>query len=107
MQFPESLSCFIGHKKLAWLRTFRRFEAGIPVDDTIARVIRALEPEKMAQCFINWVNAMRPQQGHQLIAIDGKTLRHSFDAEPKDALHAITVWLREQGLVFHRNRVHG
>ena len=82
-----------GQKKLAWLRKFRRFEQGIPVDDTIARIIRALDPESMAQCFINWVNALRRQQGHQLIAIDGKTLRHSYNAEPKDALHAITVWL--------------
>lgn len=78
------------------LRKFRRFEVGIPVDDTIARIIRALEPEKMAQCFVNWVNAMRRHQGHQLVAIDGKTLGHSNDTEPKDALHAIIVWLREQ-----------
>ncbi len=96
-----------GHKKLAWLRQFRRFEQGIPVDDTIARIIRALEPEKMAQCFINWVNAIRRQQGHQLIAIDGKTLRHSYNTEPKDALHAITVWLREQSLVFSQSESAG
>jgi len=31
-----------GHTKLAWLHKFRRFEAGIPVDDTIARIIRPL-----------------------------------------------------------------
>ena len=31
-----------GDAKLAWLRQFRAFEAGIPVDDTIARVISAL-----------------------------------------------------------------
>ena len=96
-----------GHNKLAWLRKFRRFEQGIPVDDTIARIIRALEPERMAQCFINWVNAIRRQQGHQLIAIDGKTLRHSYNAEPKDALHAITVWLREQSLVFSQSESAG
>ncbi len=89
-----------GHKKLAWLRQFRPFTAGIPVDDTIARIIRALDTEKLVQCFIGWVNALRRQQGHQLIAIDGKTLRHSFNAKPNDALHAITVWLREQSLVF-------
>ena len=28
--------------KLDWLRKFRKFEAGIPVDDTIARIISAL-----------------------------------------------------------------
>jgi len=31
-----------GHKKPAWLRRFRRFEAGIPVAGTITRIIRGL-----------------------------------------------------------------
>ncbi len=61
------------------IRDCRRFEAAIPVDDTIARIIRALEPEKMTQCFINRINAMRRHQGHQLIAIDGRTFRHSYN----------------------------
>ncbi len=43
---------------------------------------------------------VRREAGHEFIAIDGKTLRHSHDAQPSDALHSITVWLREQGLVF-------
>jgi len=42
--------------------------------------------------------SLRRQQIIQ--SFDGKTLRHSYDAEPKDALYAITVWLREQSLVF-------
>jgi len=96
-----------GDEKLAWLRKFRRFENGIPVDDTIARVIRALEPSKMSECFMSWVNEVRQEAGHQFIAIDGKTFRHSSQAEPNDALHAITVWLREQGLVFCQTKSEG
>lgn len=96
-----------GHKKLAWLRRFRRFENGIPVDDTIARTIRALDPQKMTECFIGWVNSLRRRQGHQLIAIDGKTLRHSYEGVPKHALHAITVWLREHSLVFSQMETAG
>lgn len=37
-------------------------------------------------------------------AIDGKTLRHSYHTEPGDALHAITVWLRERFLVFSQTK---
>ncbi|MGL5190934.1 MAG: ISAs1 family transposase, partial [Cetobacterium sp.] len=96
-----------GDEKLAWLRKFRRFENGIPVDDTIARIIRALEPSKMSECFMSWVNEVRQEAGHQFIAIDGKTFRHSSQAEPNDALHAITVWLREQGLVFCQTKSEG
>jgi predicted transposase YbfD/YdcC len=96
-----------GDKKLDWLRTFRGFDNGIPVDDTIARIIRALDPQKMTECFIGWVNEVRSEAGHQFIAIDGKTFRHSSEAAPNDALHAITVWLREQGLVFSQTKSEG
>lgn len=96
-----------GRYKLEWMRKYRAFENGIPVDDTIARIIRALEPERLSECFIAWVNSLRAQQGHELIAIDGKTLRHSHDGAPKDALHAITVWLREHSLVFSQTESAG
>lgn len=97
-----------GDKKLNWLRKFRRFEHGIPADDTIARIIGAVDPHKMNACFVDWVNEIRSQAGrHQFIAIDGKTFRHSHDAQPSDALHSITVWLREQGLVFCQNKSEG
>ena len=33
-----------GMAKLDWLRQYRSFEHGIPVDDTIARIISALDP---------------------------------------------------------------
>lgn len=89
-----------GQSKLSWLRRFRPMTNGIPVDDTIARTIRALDPEQVTACFIDWVNEVRQQQGQALIAIDGKTLRHSYEESPRDALHAINVLLHEQGLVF-------
>lgn len=72
---------------------------GIPVDDTIARSIRAIEPEKMNQAFINWVNEVRQEQGHEQIAIAGKTLRHSFQCDHGSALYSITAWSKQQGLI--------
>ena len=72
--------------KLAWLRHYRAFAHGIPVDDTIARVISALNPQKMMACFVGWVNAMRQHQGHDLIALDGKTFRRAHEG---DAMQAI------------------
>ena len=78
------------------------------MDDTIARIIGALDPHKMTACFISWVNEIRSQAGqHQFIAIDGKTFRHSAQAEPNNALHSITVWLRAQGLVFCQHKSEG
>lgn len=88
-----------GTIKLDWLRQFRAFENGIPVDDTIARVISALNPEEFVHCFINWSNEVRASLGQEQIAIDGKTLRRSFNGERKTALHMVNVYSRERGLV--------
>lgn len=88
-----------GDSKLDWLRKFRKFEAGIPVDDTIARIISALEPSALLSCFMSWVNEVREQQGQSIIAFDGKTLRHSFNGDRKTALHSVSAYAVEQGLV--------
>ena len=87
-----------GDNKLNWLRQFRKFENGIPVDDTIARVISALAPEALLECFIRWVNELRQANGQSVIAFDGKTLRHSFDGDRKTALHSVSAYAVEQGL---------
>lgn len=88
-----------GDSKLDWLRKFRKFEAGIPVDDTIARIISALEPTALLTCFMSWVNEIRTSQSQSVIAFDGKTLRHSFDGDRKTALHSVSAYAVEQGLV--------
>ena len=88
-----------GDSKLAWLRKFRAFENGIPVDDTIARIISSLEPEALLSCFIAWVNEVREKNNQSVIAFDGKTLRHSFDGDRKTAIHSVSAYAVDQGLV--------
>ncbi len=89
-----------GDNKLDWLRQYREFKEGIPVDDTIARIISALNPDKFVECFINWANSLRVAAGKDAIAIDGKTLRRSFEAgNRKNALHMISVWSDANQLV--------
>ena len=81
-----------GDEKLGWLRRYRSFHNGIPVDDTIARVVRAIDPAQFNRAFINWVNEIRREQGQEQIALDGKTLRRSHDGERQPALRSITAW---------------
>ena len=88
-----------GLEKLDWLRAYRPFINGIPVDDTIARIVRVLDPVQFNQAFINWVNEVRRDKGQEQIAIDGKTLRHSYDGGKLTALHSIIAWLRSQCLI--------
>ncbi len=56
-----------GDKKLDWFRRFRAFENGIPVDDTIARIISRLNPDKFVECFLNWSNSLRLANGKERI----------------------------------------
>jgi predicted transposase YbfD/YdcC len=52
-------------------------------------------------CFISWVNEVRGEQGHEHIAIDGKTLRRSFHKSRRcDALHMLSVWVSGSELFF-------
>ncbi|MEM0909609.1 MAG: ISAs1 family transposase [Pseudomonadota bacterium] len=88
-----------GKDKLSWLKQYRAFENGIPVDDTIARIIRVICPKQLNQAFLNWVNEVRVETGKPQIAIDGKTLRQSYDGDKHTALHSITAWSKDAGLV--------
>lgn len=88
-----------GRDKLAWLRQYRAFKQGIPVDDTIARIVRVVCPKQLNQAFLNWVNEIRVETGKPQIAIDGKTLRHSYDGNKHTALHSITAWSKDAGIV--------
>ena len=96
-----------GDLKLDWLRQFRSFEEGIPVDDTIARVISALEPEQFLICFMSWVNELREAGGKDILAIDGKTLRRSHSGHRSSALHMISVWSCQSRLVLGQSRSAG
>lgn len=96
-----------GETHIDWLKKYRPFKHGIPVDDTIARIVKKVDPKALNDIFINFINEIRAAQGHELIAIDGKTLRHSFNQATKDALHSITVWSKTQGLVLAQHKSQG
>ena len=95
-----------GHAKEAWLRERLALPHGIPSHDTFNRVFARLDPEAFTTCFLRWVEALRePTQG-QVIALDGKTLRHSFDrAGGRGAIHVVSAWATENRLVLGQVKV--
>ena len=68
-----------GESKRKWLETFLPLANGIPSHDTLGRVFAQLDPEELENGFRKWPRHLDKVSGKQLIAIDGKTLRKSFD----------------------------
>ena len=96
-----------GRSKLAWLRTFLDLPNGIPSHDTFRRVFMLIDPDAFERGFAAWVGSLVDSFEHEVIAIDGKTLRRSFDRRrERSPLHLVSAWASEQGLVLGQRRVH-
>ncbi len=84
-----------GKGRLTWLRTFLPLVNGIPSHDTFGRVFALLDPAQLSACIRQWLDQVGIELG-QHIAIDGKTLRGSFDkAAGKNPLHLVSAWASE------------
>ena len=95
-----------GRAKQRWLETFLDLPHGIPSHDTFGRVIGALDPQGLETGFLAWVSGMTEALGLELIHIDGKTARGSYDREGNlKALHSVSAWSSEHGLVLAQQRV--
>jgi len=89
-----------GRAKFTWFRTFLRLPNGIPSHDTFGRVFAKLDPTAFEACFRRWMEALAEKTNGRLIAVDGKTLRHSFDhANEKAAIHMVSAWSEANHLV--------
>ena len=90
-----------GRSKRKWFKTFLELPNGIPSHDTFARVISSIKPDDFEQRFQKWTQAIAESTGEKVIAIDGKTLRRSFDnANAKAAIHMVSAWACDNKMVF-------
>lgn len=82
-----------------WLKRFLQLPGGIPSHDTFGRVFAALDPDEFAACFRDWMQSVFEISEGEVIPIDGKTLRRSFDRKnQKAALHMVSAWAAENGV---------
>lgn len=89
-----------GRSKLAWLRTFLELPNGIPSHDTFRRVFMLIDPDTFEAGFATWVGSLTAGFEREVVAIDGKTIRRSFDhGREQPPLHVVSAWASEQGLV--------
>jgi len=85
-----------GRIKQDWFESLLGLPNGIPSHDTFRRVFARLNPEQLQDCLIAWAEALRAKAqitGEDVVALDGKTLRHSFDtATGTAAIHIVSAW---------------
>lgn len=89
-----------GRCKEKWFGTFLELPNGIPSHDTFRRVFLLLNPDAFEACFIQWVDGLVEASEGRLVAVDGKSLRGSFDrANAKTAIHMVSAWCDSNELV--------
>jgi hypothetical protein len=80
-------------EKRGWLATFLDLSGGIPSHDRFNAVLAALAPGEFEKCLLSWVTSLHEVTAGQVVAIDGKTLRRSYDrASGKSAIHMVSAW---------------
>ena len=94
------------HSKSDWLKTFLGLPNGIPSHDTIARVFALLEPTQLQECFVSWVKSIAELSLGEVVSLDGKSARHSYDkSKGKGAIHMVSAWASENQLVLAQVKV--
>jgi predicted transposase YbfD/YdcC len=91
-----------GRCKRAWLESFLELPNGIPSHDTFRRVLMLVDPDAFERCFPGRVRAVLRQDAvtPRQVAIDGKTVRRSFDRERgRSPLHLVSAYATGHGLV--------
>jgi predicted transposase YbfD/YdcC len=96
-----------GKTHIAWLKQFFSYKNGIPSDDTLRRVFRALNPNIFQEKFRKWVADALPHFQENVFAIDGKTSRGSTDGEGDEerTIHMISAYATESNLVLAQEKV--
>lgn len=83
----------------ALFRDFLALPGGLPSHDTFSRLFRLLDPQAFAGCFAQFLDELG-EAGRGVIAIDGKTMRRSFDrAAGRSALHVVTAFAADARVV--------
>src|SRR5258705_11098858 len=94
-----------GDKKLEFLRRFRPFRDGTPSHDHLGDIFATLDAKEFQRCFVAWVAALT-RAPVDVIAIDGKTLRRSYQKKGgKEPIHMVSAFAARQRLVLGQVKV--
>lgn len=95
-----------GQAKQKWLEEFLELPYGIPSDDTFRRVFERIEPSALENSLGKWVEQLIPSLNQEIVPIDGKSLRGSYDRNQGiKALHLVTAWAAQHCLTLGQIKV--
>ena len=95
-----------GKAKFDWFATFLQLPFGIPSHDTFGRVFAALDPKQFQHCFFSWTSAVSSLCEGEIVPIDGKQLKRSYNNEDgKAAVHLVSAWSSANGLALGQVKV--
>jgi predicted transposase YbfD/YdcC len=82
-----------GRTKTDWLAQFLDMSSGVPSHDRFNAIFAAIKPDEFEKCLLSWITSIHELVDSQIVAIDGKTLRGSYNkASAKSAIHMVSAW---------------
>ncbi len=89
-----------------WLSSFLKLPFGIPRADTYRRLFERISPQALEKSFNAWLSSLAIDLGAEVIPIDGKTLKGSYDRnQESSALHCVSAWASEHRLFLGQVKV--
>ena len=95
--------------KESWFKTFLDLKHGVPSADTFRRVLSSLNPDAFERAFISWMQSVVQTSGGKLLAIDGKSIRRSFEHgwDKSGMAHMVSLFVQNNGQVFSQIKTEG
>lgn len=96
-----------GKDKLDWLKRYVSCpDDRIPSHDTLGDFFKRLDPESFSTCFVNWMGQVCGLSEGELVAIDGKRVRGSYDRwDGKSAIHIVSAWASSNSVTLAQVKV--
>ena len=95
-----------GNANHKWFSEFLELPSGIPSHDTFGRIFARISPVEFERCFQSWFSSVIDTLGPQVIGIDGKSLRRSYDlSSNKAAIQMVSAWATENRLILGQIKV--
>jgi len=95
--------------KAKWFASLLDLRHGVPSADTFRRVFSRLDPQAFERSFLRWTSAVAELSEGRLLAIDGKSLRRSFEHawDKVGMTHMVSAFVEHNGQVFAQYKTEG